>query len=330
MRLFSYIQLFIVGCGVFFLEGCQTSYYRFTEGKIYGTTYHISYESDKNMDIQLKQEMEKVNSSLSMFDTTSILAKINRNEEAYPDSLFMKVYRTAREVYQITGGAFDITVAPLVNAWGFGYKNDRLPSEKKIDTLLLYTGMEKLDIREGKIWKADKRVEVDAGAIAKGLGVDAVADFLEINGCINYMVEIGGEVRAKGVSDKHRKWRIGIDNPQNTLQNRELQLIVELSDGALATSGNYRNYYSHEGEKYGHTIDPRTGYPVQREILSATVYTSSCMLADAFATSFMVLGLEESKIIVDGRPDLEACFIYEEEQEMKLWMTEGFSDLLLD
>ncbi|MDL2251844.1 FAD:protein FMN transferase [Odoribacter sp. OttesenSCG-928-J03] len=314
-------------------EGCNRRQYRQIEGKIYGTYYRIVYESDRDMGGELLKEINGVNSSLSMFDTSSVLSRINRNVSDEMDTLTARVITTAYEVFRQTGGAFDMTVAPLVNAWGFGYKNDRLPSKEKIDSLLLLTGMDKLSVNGNRLIKKDPAMEIDAGAIAKGLGVDVAADFLEATHTLNYMVDIGGEVRVKGNSAKQRPWRIGIDKPMDNLAPegpREIQLILSLSEGAMATSGNYRNFYVHDGKKYAHTIDPRTGYPVQRDILSATVYASSCMLADAYATSFMVLGFDESRKVVEKTPELQACLIYEEEGEIKVWMTDYFKTFVLE
>ena len=179
--------------------------------------------------------------------------------------------------------------------------------------------------------KEKKEMEIDASSIAKGLGVDLVAEFLEGHKVRNYMVDIGGEIRAKGESDKERPWRIGIDKPIGDVaaSGRELQMIIQFTRGAIATSGNYRNYYIHEGKKYAHTINPRTGYPVQRDILSSSVYAPTCMEADAYATAFMVLGLEESKKIVENNAEIEVCFVYEQEGENKVWMTEKFKDLIV-
>jgi len=175
-------------------------------------------------------------------------------------------------------------------------------------------------------------ITLDASSIAKGLGVDLVAEYFERKGLNDYMVEIGGEVRAKGQSSKKRPWRIGIDRPEEdvTARNRRLQMIAGLSQGALATSGNYRNFYVHDGKKYAHTINPKTGYPVQTEVLSASVYAPTCMEADAYATAFMVLGLQKARQIVLADPELEGAFIYLEEGKMKNWISPGFEKLIVE
>ena len=198
--------------------------------------------------------------------------------------------------------------------------------------MLQWVGMDNVRLEGDSLVKRFRETELDASSIAKGLGVDLVAEYLEAQGVENYMVDIGGEIRVKGQSGKHRAWRIGIDKPIENpeLLNRELQFIVELEKGALATSGNYRNFYVKDGRKYAHTISPYTGYPVQQEVVSSTVYAPACMKADAYATAFMVLGLEASKEVIGTHPELEACLIYLQEGELKLWMTDKFKSFVVE
>lgn len=316
-----------------FLAGaCREAKYRHMEGRVYGTYYRVTYLSAEDLDTALYRQMERVNASLSMFNDTSVISLLNRGKSDRVDSLFTCMFKVAKEVNRATDGAFDITVAPLSNAWGFGYRNDSFPSAEKIDSVLQYVGMDKLRLEGGRLYKEKEGMEMDASSIAKGLGVDLVADYLEAKGVENYMVDIGGEIRVKGISDKNRAWRIGIDRPIDdpALSDRQLQLVIGLSEGALATSGNYRNFYIREGKKYAHTINPKTGYPVQRDILSSTVYAPSCMEADAYATAFMVLGLEKSKKVVENHPGLEVCFVYELNGKPALWMTPAFKKRVLE
>lgn len=319
--------------GILLLAGgcARQPEYRQMEGKVYGTYYHISYQSEKDWEPELKAAMERVNASLSMFDPASVVARLNRNESDSVDAVFCRMYRMAEKVYRISGGAFDITVGPLTNAWGFGFKEEEFPDSLRIDSLRRWVGMDKLRLCGGRLEKKYPQSVIDASSIAKGLGVDLVAETLEEKRVENYMVEIGGEIRARGKSGKNRPWRIGIDRPEDdvTAQQRELQLVMEITGGALATSGNYRNFYIHEGKKYAHTIDPLTGYPVQTEVLSASVYAPSCMEADAFATAFMVSGLEKAKKIVQEYAELEACFVYEKDGELKTWMSEGMEQKIV-
>ncbi len=314
------------------LCGCRRELFRHTEGTIYGTYYRIVYESPEALDGALLEQMERVNASLSMFNPGSVISRLNRNESRRADSLFCRMFHMAAEVNRETRGAFDITVGPLVNAWGFGYKKGVMPTPGKIDTLLQWVGMDKLQLQGDSLVKQFGETEMDASSIAKGLGVDLAAEYLEAQGVKNYMVDIGGEIRVKGKSGKQRAWRIGIDKPieDPELLNRELQFIIGLEKGALATSGNYRNFYVNDGKKYAHTISPYTGYPVQQEVVSSTVYAPTCMEADAYATAFMVLGLEAARKVVESRPELEACLIYVQEGELKLWMTEKFKDFVVE
>lgn len=316
------------------IGGCTPAQqYRYAEGKIFGTFYHVSYASGEDLKEEIRRQMESVNASLSMFNPGSVIARLNRNETDTTDALFQRMYSAALQVNRKTGGAFDITVGPLVNAWGFGYKQNAFPDSARIDTLRQFVGMDLLTLsEEGKLQKKYPEITLDASSIAKGLGVDLVAEYFESKGVNDYMVEIGGEVRVKGKSNKNRLWRIGIDRPEEdaTAQNHRLQMIVGLNQGALATSGNYRNFYLHDGKKYAHTINPRTGYPVQTEIVSASVYASACMEADAYATAFMVLGLQKARQIVLADPGLEGAFIYLEEGKMKNWISPGFEKWIIE
>lgn len=316
---------------IWLVMGCQSNSYRQAGGTIYGTYYRVAYQSPVSLDQEIFQQMQSVNRSLSMFDSTSVVSRWNRGDSEYVDTLFLRMFGMAERVYRESEGAFDITVAPLSNAWGFGYKHKMMPTPAKVDSLLQYVGMCKLSRENNRIIKDRQGIEIDASSIAKGLGVDLVAEYLEAQGVKNYMVDIGGEIRVKGQSEKKRSWRIGVDRPVDdaNVGERELQLVMALEDGAVATSGNYRNFYVYEGKKYAHTIDPRTGYPVQQDILSSTVYAPTCMEADAYATSFMVLGLEESKKIVEQNPEIEACFVYRDNGKTGVWMTEAFRKQVL-
>ena len=229
-----------------------------------------------------------------MFNEHSTVARINRGEQVTRSKMFNEVYELAQTVNRETDGAFDITVAPLVNAWGFGFKHQQTPTPQQVDSLL-------------KI-----RNQYDFAAIAKGYGSDVVARLLRRHDVSNFMVEIGGEIVTQGVSERRVPWMIGVTKPtdDSLAVGGELQTVLNLTDIAMATSGNYRNFYYKGGKKYAHTIDPKTGYPVQHSLLSATVLAKSCAVADAYATSFMVLGIEQAKAVLDRHPELKAYFIY--------------------
>jgi len=286
------------------------------EGSIFGTIYHITYESKKDLKLEIEKAMQDVDNSLSMFNKESVVTHINNNTSQQVDSLFQKVFLISKQVYKATNGCFDPTVAPLVNAWGFGFKNGALPTDTQVDSLKALVGFDRITLEKGRIVKQDSLMIMDYSAVAKGFAVDQVAELLQQKGVKNYMVEIGGEVIVKGVNPKGKSWRVGIAKPvESEGQNTDgFETILELDNKAMATSGNYRNYYvSEDGRKLAHTIDPHSGYPIQHSILSSTVFAPTCAMADAFATSFMVMGIDEAKEVLKQEKQLEVFFIYTDE-----------------
>ncbi|MBQ6432566.1 MAG: FAD:protein FMN transferase [Bacteroidaceae bacterium] len=289
--------------------------YQKDEGAVFGTFYHITYQSRQQLKDSIEAQLKAVDQSLSMFNPTSTISRINSGESTQTDSLFRTVFRLAQQVSADTRGAFDITVAPLVNAWGFGFKNGTLPDSAAVDSLRTLIGWQRVSLStDGSLRRDDPRIILDCSAIAKGFGVDVVANYLRAQGIVNYMVEIGGEVVVSGVNPKGEPWHVGInrpiDDPESTAS--ELDTILAITDCAMATSGNYRNFYTTEdGRRVAHTIDPATGYPVQHSILSATVLAPTCAQADAFATSFMVMGLDSARAILARHPELSAYLIYD-------------------
>lgn len=308
--------------------------YRNEKGLIFGTMFSITYEHDKSLRTEIDKELERFDASLSMFNDSSIISRINRNEDITADSLFTKVFRQAMRISEATNGSLDITVAPLVNAWGFGFTENISPTSDKIDSLLQIVGWQKVQLtNEGKVIKEDPRIMLDCSAIAKGYAVDVIAALLKSKGVQNYMVDIGGEVNVAGVNPSGGMWRIGINKPEDDplSRNQSLQSILEVSGVGIATSGNYRNFYYKDGMKYAHTIDPKTGYPVQHSILSSTVIAKDCMTADAYSTAFMVMGLEKSKALVESHPEIEAYFIFSDEKgEFQTYMTDGMKKYVAD
>ncbi len=314
--------------------GDSAATYRNEKGLIFGTMYNITYEHDESLKLDIDNELKRFDASLSMFNESSIISRINRNEDVIVDSLFSKVFKMAMTVSAITDGCFDITVAPLVNAWGFGFTEETAPSQAKIDSILQIVGWQKVQFTpEGKVEKQDPRIMLDCSAIAKGFAVDVIADLLRKKGVKNYMVDIGGEVDVAGVNSSGGLWRIGISKPDDDPEsrNQDLQTILEISDKGIATSGNYRNFYYKDGMKYAHTIDPKTGHPVQHSILSSTVIAKECIIADAFATAFMVMGLERAKVLLEKNHDIEAYFIYSDEKgNYQTFMTEGMKEYVTE
>lgn len=303
--------------------------YQHDSGFIFGTSYNITYQCADNQKKGIEAVLQDVDNSLSPFNDSSIITAVNQNKDVEVNSMFTEVYNLARTVHDKTAGAFDITVAPLVNAWGFGFKSGNMPTPEQVDSLKKIIGFEKTRLNGKHVEKADPRIMLDCSAIAKGYGVDVVARFLDSKGIENYMVEIGGEVVVKGNNDSGKPWKIGVTKPtDDTLAvNQELQTVLSLTNTAMATSGNYRNFYYKGGKKYAHTIDPKTGYPVQHNILSATVIAGTCAKADAFATSFMVMGLEKAKEVLKREKDLKAYFIYSDKDgKNAVWMSPELKD----
>lgn len=329
------LALIAIVCLLMFLpsrEKTKEGAYQHNEGTVFGTLYHAKYLFDKDLKEELEAELQKVDASLSMFNPQSTISRINRGETDKADEMLNEVLQLSFTIHKATKGAFDPTVAPLVNVWGFGFKSGQLPDSTQIDSLLALVGLSHIHLNGNKLTKDNPLSILDFSAIAKGYGVDRAAQVLREYGIENFMVEIGGEVVTEGVNEKGEAWRIGINKPDDdsTSTNTELQDIIEISGKAIATSGNYRNYYISEGRKIAHTINPRTGYPAQQDILSSTVIAPTCAEADAFATAFMVLGTEGAKQVLNAQPQLEAYFIYSDAQgNYQTWCTEGFSSFII-
>ena len=302
-----------------------------SEGSVFGTFYHITYQSGSTLQTGIDNTLKQVDMSLSPFNKESVISAINNNTSMDTDSMFVEVFTLAQEVSAATDGAFDITVAPLVNLWGFGFKNMDNVSQEKVDSLLPFVGYQKVKLVDGKIKKERSETMLDCSAIAKGYGVDAVGKYLESQGVKNYMVEIGGEVRVRGTNPRGELWHVGINKPNDDPAsiNNEIEEVIQITQMSMATSGNYRNFYEKDGKKYAHTIDPRTGCPVQHSILSSTVLATDCATADAYATAFMVIGLDEAQKVLTKHPELMAFFIYtDKEGNMQEWYTERLKELI--
>lgn len=325
-RNFLWIALLVLGTIWILARHNRTQPYYTINGLIFGTVYNITYQYDGDLKVEIDEELKRFDGSLSPFNDTATITRINRNEDIVPDTFFTNVFHRSMEISEETDGAFDITVAPLANAWGFGFKKGAFPDSTMIDSLLDITGYTKVALsNEGKVVKQDKRMMLSCSAVAKGYAVDVIAQFLAKKGIKNFMVDIGGEIVAQGENPKKDLWRIGINKPVDDLSiNQELQTVLSVTGVGIATSGNYRNFYYKDGKKYAHTIDPRTGYPVQHNILSATVIAKDCMSADAYATAFMVMGLEEAERFANAHPDIDACFIYTDENgKLQTYYTKG-------
>jgi len=315
------------------LSACQNtpSKYIINQGTVYGTYYRIKYESPTGKDFNedVSGELQRLTNIFSHYEPNSTISKINKNIDTELEPEFITCFNKAIEVSEITKGAFDITAADLINAWGFGPEDRKKMTPEIIDSLKQLTGYKKVKLENGKIIKENPYIQLNMSAIAKGYTCDLVGKFLEKKGCMNYMVDIGGEVVAKGKNDKGKIWTIGIREPIENPFKEDLSAILQLPDRAMATSGNYLNFYEENGKKYAHTIDPISGYPVQHSILSSTVVAHDCMTADAFATSFMVVGKDMGIEIARQIPGLEIYFIYaDEDGKNQIYRSEGFEELL--
>lgn len=323
-----FLALLIIGT-VLIIRQQRSMPYQKNSGSIFGTFYNVTYQCDEDLQEEIEAEMKKVDAEFSMFNDTSTVAKINRGEHPVLSDMFCQVFRLAEHVSQVTDGAFDITVAPLVNAWGFGFKNEQMPDKRQVDSLRQYIGYQHLALHGKQLVCKKRGVMLDFSAVAKGYGVDAVSRFLERRGVTNFMVEIGGEVTTKGINPQRVPWKIGVIKPSDDplAGSHELQTALNVTDKSMATSGNYRNFYIKGGKKYAHTIDPRTGYPVQHSLLSATVLADDCATADAYATSFMVMGLDGAKRLLQQEKQLMAYLIYSDSQgKLAVWYSPSLED----
>ena len=293
-------------------EQARFQYFEYS-GRLH-TPYHIKYEYKEPLDDEIRAELDRFYHLFNAFDSTSVVSHINRNEDLrVADSTFVHLFHTAQMVAELTDGAYDITCAPLVNLWGFGFEDgDSVVTQQHIDSVKQFVGYQKIHLADGRIVKDDPRVMLNCSSIADGTVCDMVADRFDRLGIQNYMVEFGGEIVAKGINPRGEHWRLGINRPvdDSTGLNQQLETIIHLyPDGidpakvsnngrrGMATSGNYRNFYVKDGKKYAHTIDPREGRPVQRDVLSATIIAPTGGLADACATACMVLGTEGAKLL---------------------------------
>jgi thiamine biosynthesis lipoprotein len=319
-------------------------------GEAQGTTYNITYIDSLARDFQpaIDSILVRMDQSLSTYLPTSAISTLNNNNDSLhfaSTPFFNEVYTRSKEIAMATDMAFNPWVKPLVDYWGFGgekWQGREGVDQAVIDSLLsfdngllsLYDIPEGLTIEEGQeigVYKRDARSQLDFNAIAQGYSVDVIAEMLESKGVSNYMVELGGEVRANGKNASEKYWRIGIDKPieNSTAGDRELQAVVELKNRSLATSGNYRKFYEVDGMKYAHTINPKTGYPVKHNLLSATVCANNCASADAFATAFMVMGVEKTIAFLESHQDsnIEVYLIWADEKgAWKTYVSSGLKE----
>ena len=300
------------------LLGCSSSDNRIlvkNSGEAQGSYYHIQYLSEEgiNYKTQIDSILLEIDSSLSIYKEYSLISQLNNGDNIKTDILFNDVYHAATQVYKETEGNFDCSIYPLVNAWGF-YDNQVVDSiiidSIKFRNILQFVGFDKINLIDDSL-VLPKGMSLDFNSIAQGYTVDVIAQFLESKEDSNYLVEVGGELLAKGKNADGNIWRVGVDKPTDSIDSNERFLfILDLENKALATSGNYRKFYEKDGVKYAHTINPFTAFPAQNRLLSVTVIHDNCMLADAYATAFMVMGIRKSKQFAKLHPEIEVYLVY--------------------
>jgi len=344
----NHLRLFIILLLAFLWSSCKESKppYSVIQGETMGTYYIIKLQTFENELLKTKIDslLKNFNFSLSTYIKESTISQFNSSDSIYcfesdKDNYFVAVFEKAKEVYGLTDGYFDPTIAPLVNYYGFGY-SEKKPLEKadtiiimELLNLLVFDEIELLDSANTKcIKKPHPKMSLDFSAIAKGYGVDIIALFLDAQGIKNYMIEIGGEVRTKGLNDKGNSWIIGINRPEDNASLSAIEVPLQISNKSMATSGNYRNAYEAAGQKFAHIINPKTGLSYQTDILSVTVVADDCMTADAYATAFMTMGLEKSLNLCNNLKNIEAFFIFdiEGDGQFEYRSTDNFSKYYLD
>jgi thiamine biosynthesis lipoprotein len=303
-------------------------------GNAQGTTFQIKFYSGADS-LQIINGIDSIfnliDYNASIYDTNTIISKVNANVPTELNEHFVMIFNKAIEVSKATDGYFDITIAPLVKAWGFWRKKGMDLTPKQVDSLKAFVDYKKVNISNGKLIKAKPEMMIDYNAIAQGYTDDVIGDYLLSKGNKDFLIEIGGEVLAKGLKNGKEKWIIGIEKPaDNESSDQVLQEKIAITDKAMATSGNYRKFIIKDGIKYSHTIDPKTGYPAHHSLLSVTVIAPNCMTADAYATAFAVMGLEKSKIFLKTHPEMDAYFISADSSgKFQTEYTKGFSDLIV-
>lgn len=312
----------------------QTAQQRFTiKGETMGSYYSIIYIADKELVTQAETDSFLVvfNKSISTWDKTSLITSINKaGDKHVTDSFFRQLYRKSKEVHHLSNGVFDPTGSPLFEAWGFDFKNAENMDSAKVDSLLKYVGIDKTYLRGDTVYKMQKNIRFSFNAIAPGYAADLLAQMLQQKGIHNFLIDVSGEFVAHGHKEQDKQWQVGIEKPieNKEKQNEALAYITLEHNEALATSGNYRKFYYINGKRYSHTINPKNGYPVAHNLLSATIIAPDAATADAFATTCMVLGLEEAKKFVAKQKDIKAYFIYDEGGKLQEYVSDNLKQQL--
>ena len=325
--LFS-LFLLVAILGVWMYRNRQAAVPIKLEGKTMGTSYHITYFDihGRNFQSAVDSLMVLVNQSINTYDSASEISRFNRAKNSFRFSLpyFYPPLKKSREVVAGSKGAYDPTVMPLVNAWGFGPKKILRPDTAEVKSVMSFVGFEKMDFNRDSVWKNDSRIQIDFSAIGQGYGADVIADFFKSKSVLNFFIELGGEGVSWGrnVQDD-RDWEIGILNPNSDYVEQKFIATTRLLNEGYSTSGNYFNYREVDGIKYSHTIDPVSGYPVQHPLLSATVFAADCATADAWATGFMSMGHMKGIEVLKAHPELAVIFVYSTRNGLKVFVSES-------
>lgn len=324
---YSIIKKFaICFLGLYLLVSCQEPKKVNFNGIALGSYYSVSYlgEEDAVFFNSIDSLIKSFEAMASIFNTNSLVSKINANQTVELNEDFISIFTISQQVSALTNGAFDITVGPLVNIWGFGSEHQMDISQNLIDSIKQFVGYEKIALENNQIIKSDSRIQLNFNAVAKGYLVDKVAEFIVQKGYPNCLVDIGGEVVARG-SKNGKPWQVGIQIPTGDAEGNEAaDCIFSMKDKAVATSGNYRRYHEENGQRFSHIINPKTGQPEKSNLLSVTVVADNCAYADAFATAFMVMGMEASLKFLESHPEYAASFIYDENASFKHKKTTNF------
>lgn len=330
-RYYAILLVLLVAVSAMFFK-CERKHYFNQSGVVWTTEYHITYEANRSLNDSIQRILQAIDASVSPYNQSSLISALNVNKSQEADDYFVMLYHASQQVHRQSGGAFDPTVMPLVNAWGFGYKNGTPPTHRQVDSILTFVGLDKTRLDGRRLHKDDDRIQFDFSSIAKGMACDEIGRMLERNGARNYVVEIGGEVMARGVNNRGQRWHVSVDMPieQADTVSHESALLLAIDSGAVATSGSYRKFHEVDGRRVTHIIDPATGSSESSDLLSVTVTAPSCMLADAWATACMVMGPQATQRLMESRSDLGVMTISAGiDGTLTVWSNRCFADLIV-
>lgn len=312
------------------LTSCNAPERKQYTGVTQGSYYSVIYYDERDFSDEIDSILKDVENSVSLWQENSIIRKVNENKDVIVDKIFIDNFNWAVKAAEFSDGLFDATIAPLVSAWGFHYKKEIALTDKMIDSILELVDYRKIRIEEGRVIKDNENMSLDFNAVAQGYTADLIGEYLYSQGINNYLVDIGGEITAKGVKPNGETWKIGIEKPApDKNAERVIQMKIELKDKAVVTSGSYRKYIEKDNVRYSHSIDPRTGQPVEHNLLSATIIADNAAWADCLASICMIAGMEKASELLKNE-DVEALFIYlDDENQLQTFQTEGFEKMIV-